>query len=116
VWPEGKDKILRFERDDEDEQGDSDDSLFDILTGRTPIPELSVSRIEAEADEDMEGEQVEEDGLGYGDSVGTVQGLDDTFRGKRRQEYTNDGEETEGRDQSLYEEGVLGESGMSEMF
>jgi hypothetical protein len=104
---------LRFERDDEDKQDDSDDSLFDILTGRTPIPELSGGSRDA-GRSDGEEEGMDEDG--FGDSVGTVQELDDTFRGKRRQEYTNDGEETEGRDQSLYEEGVLGESGMSEMF
>lgn len=117
VWPEGKDKILRFEHEDEDEQGDSDDSLFDILTGRTPIPELSVSRTETGRDGETEGEQMEdEDEFGYGDSVGTVQGLDDTFRGKRGQEYIDDERETGGREPSLYEEGVLGESGMSEMF
>ncbi|KAI4657377.1 uncharacterized protein J4E79_007450 [Alternaria viburni] len=106
VWPEGKDKILRFERDDEDEQEESDDSLFDILTGRTPIPELN--------GDIREEERMEEDE--FGDSVGTVQGLDDTFRGKGGREDTHDDREGEEREQSLYEEGVLGESGMSEMF
>lgn len=109
MWPEGKDKILRFERDDEDEQEESDDSLFDILTGRTPIPEFN-------------GNSREENGMeedGFGDSVGTVQGLDDTFRGKRGRDDTHDereGGREEREEQSLYDEGVLGESGMSEMF
>jgi WD40 repeat protein len=115
VWPEGKDKILRFERDDEDKQDDSDDSLFDILTGRTPIPELSGGSRDA-GRSDGEEEGMDEDG--FGDSVGTVQGLDDTFRGKRLREDREDreGEGEEEREQNTYEEGVLGESGMSEMF
>jgi WD40 repeat protein len=117
VWPEGKDKILRFERDDEQE--DSDDSLFDILTGRTPIPELSGS-VRDVGEGEIEGEIMDE--AEFGDSVDTVQGLDDTFRGKRGREDTHDDDdddddrqEEEGG-QSPYDEGVLGESGMSEMF
>jgi WD40 repeat protein len=118
LWPEGKDRILRFEREDEDEQGDSDDSLFDILTGRTPIPELGMSRMDEDGDgrEMVEGEEEEEEVSGYGDSVGTLQALDDTFRGKMGQEYTGHEGETIGMEQNLNEEGVLGESGMSEMF
>ncbi|EAT90131.2 hypothetical protein SNOG_01919 [Parastagonospora nodorum SN15] len=83
VWPAGKDKILRFER----EQGEeSDDSLFEILTGRREAPRLSGG---VELDRDREEEQ----------------GLDDTFRGKggRREVGGEEG-------------GGLGESGMSEMF
>lgn len=87
VWPHGKDQILRFENEDEQE---SDDSLYDILTGRTPVPRLR---------HDVEEMDVGEDG--YGNSVGTVEGLDDTFREKRAR----------GREQS-----GLGESGMDEMF
>jgi hypothetical protein len=33
AWPDGKDAILRLEDDDDDE---SEDSLFEILTGRSP--------------------------------------------------------------------------------
>ncbi|KAF2749872.1 hypothetical protein M011DRAFT_439249 [Sporormia fimetaria CBS 119925] len=61
VWPEGKDRILRFENEDGEQ---SDDSLFDILTGRTPIPKLY-----REDDEETYRE--------------TDIGFEDTFRGKR---------------------------------
>jgi WD40 repeat protein len=98
VWPDGKDQILRFEHEDEDggEEG-SDDSLYDILTGRTPIPNLR--------------DGVEEHELG--DSIGTVQALDDTFRAQRE---AREEQEESNREHSFYEEGVLGDSGMSEMF
>ncbi|KAF2124700.1 TolB, C-terminal domain-containing protein [Dothidotthia symphoricarpi CBS 119687] len=62
VWPDGKDQILRFEREDEAEQ--SDDSLYEILTGRTPVPRFRGSQ-------DIEREDVEE-------SIA----FEDTFRGK----------------------------------
>ncbi|KAF2026215.1 hypothetical protein EK21DRAFT_74619, partial [Setomelanomma holmii] len=63
VWPDGKDQILRFEGAEEE----SEDSLYDILTGRTPVPRLK-------------SVDLEEDGGGEGDSAG----LDDTFREKKR--------------------------------
>lgn len=56
VWPVGRDKILRFEAANGEE---SDDSLFEILTGRREAPRI--------------GEYEEGD---------AGQGLDDTFRGK----------------------------------
>jgi hypothetical protein len=87
VWPEGKDQILRFEHEDVEE---SDDSLYDILTGRTPVPRLR------DADADMDAD---------GDEDGSVDALDDTFREKR------------GRGNSeIRGQGVLDESGMDEMF
>ena len=58
VWPAGKERILRFEAQNGEE---SDDSLFEILTGRREAPVLR----------DMD-EGGEEEGEG---------GLDDTFRG-----------------------------------
>lgn len=69
VWPEGKDRILRF---DNDEGEASDDSLFDILTGRTPVPRLR--------DGGHEGSRLGLDGSGDG---GEEDGkLEDTFRGR----------------------------------
>jgi WD40 repeat protein len=64
VWPDGKDQILRFEHEDE---GVSEDSLYDILTGRTPVPRLR--------DADDMGEEAAEEDV-----------LDDTFREKRVRE------------------------------
>lgn len=95
VWPDGKDQILRFEREDDEE---SDDSLYDILTGRTPVVRVREGEEEADqdGDEEMDGEG-EQDGLAE-DSMG----LDDTFRAKRRQQQPS--------------RGALDDSGMSEMF
>lgn len=98
VWPNGKDQILRFEREDEEQ---SDDSLFEILTGRTPIPRQKDS-----VNDDMEIE-VDEDG----DSIG----LDDTFREKRaKMGATNNlSSALKARVQST---NGLGDSGIDEMF
>ncbi|KAF1837415.1 hypothetical protein BDW02DRAFT_519000 [Decorospora gaudefroyi] len=113
VWPDGKDQILRFERQADDDDGDDgeesdDDSLFDILTGRTPVPRLQDDGGGCDTDRDM---QIEEEDA-FGD---TVLGLDDTFRGKR------EGVVVGARDESVFESssgggGVLGESGIDEMF
>jgi hypothetical protein len=101
VWPEGKDQILRFEREDEDM---SDDSLYDILTGRTPVPRLR----DAEGDMDMDvGEEDEDEGEGD-----TLEALDDTFR-ERRNGATR--EESVGAT-GWEGHGGLGESGLDEMF
>ncbi|KAJ4360261.1 uncharacterized protein N0V89_000821 [Didymosphaeria variabile] len=102
VWPEGKDQVLRFEGQEGDE---SDDSLYDILTGRTPVPPLrdSVkrrSRGSKDSGEDVDDIRVE-----------TVQGLDsmgnfeDTFREKRGARSRG----SRGRSR-------LDESGLDEMF
>ncbi|KAL5115692.1 hypothetical protein ACEQ8H_006404 [Pleosporales sp. CAS-2024a] len=64
VWPHGKDQ--RFQRR-EDEEEESDDSLYHILTGRTPVPR-----------QDDQGE-----GEGRRESMGSVSALDDTFGAKR---------------------------------
>jgi WD40 repeat protein len=89
VWPEGKDQILRFEREGEEE---SDDSLYDILTGRTPVPRLREDmELDGNLDEEEEGH-----------------GLDDTFREKRAKVNTNNS--------VTREEAGLGESGLDEMF
>jgi len=137
VWPEGKDAILRFKRsngdgagidgiddyDDDDGEG-SDDSLYEILTGRTnKWKESGAMSGSGSGRKDMEDGGVEDE---LGSSVGTVRGLDDTFRGKRavgggsvyvgeqEQEVVMDREE----EQEEYGDGagVLGDSGMSEMF
>lgn len=86
VWPEGKDQILRFEHSDA--EGEEEDSLYDILTGRTPVPRIR---------EDMNMDMEEEDD---GEAM-----LDDTFREKRGRANS----EVRGR-------GLLDESGMDEMF
>ena len=118
VWPDGKD-VLRHsghQDSDHDDDGDeveaeeeeegSDDSLYDILTGRTPIPDMRHS---------IDVDAIHSDGDDLGDSIGTLQGLDDTFRGKRAERER----EAELHDEYTFhehEEGVLGDSGMSEMF
>ncbi|OCK74239.1 WD40 repeat-like protein [Lepidopterella palustris CBS 459.81] len=70
VWPQGRDPILKFEHDGEEREGeredDSEDSLYNILTGRTPVPRLDNSIRDFEADE--------------GDDSA---GLEDTFRERR---------------------------------
>ena len=71
VWLQGKDPILRLEREGEEGEGeegegDSEDSLYDILTGRTPLPN---------AEDTGRWEEVEEDDSG---------GLEDTFRERKR--------------------------------
>jgi hypothetical protein len=108
VWPEGKDQILRFERE---EGGDeSDDSLYDILTGRTPVPPLhgdrgfesggSGSAFEAVG---MEMDTVQE---GFDESTGS---FEDTFR--ERRERGGGGMAETGKERSVFDE-----SGMDEMF
>lgn len=99
VWPEGKDQILRFEN----EQGEeSDDSLYDILTGRTPVPRVR-------EDVDMKEENWE---MGKGDEIGE---LDDTFREKRR--GREDGSRSMvDRNGGGGEGGGLDDSGLDEMF
>lgn len=84
VWPDGKDQILRFEREDEEQ---SDDSLYEILTGRTPRFQNA-------------------DFAARESGAGSVGGLDDTFREKRK--ARGDGGE---KSQRAFEE-----SGMDEMF
>lgn len=94
AWPEGKDQILRFEKEDGEE---SDDSLYDILTGKTPIPRLPDA-----PDEDLqEGYRI--GSFGTETYVDSTVGLDDTFRAKRGI--------PPGRGES-----VFGESGLDEMF
>lgn len=85
VWPEGKDQILRFEDQEHDE---SDDSLYDILTGRTPVPVLRDSARRRSGSED-----------GALESEG---GFEDTFRERG-------GGRSRGRR-------VFDESGLDEMF
>ncbi|KAK8245229.1 hypothetical protein HDK77DRAFT_247337 [Phyllosticta capitalensis] len=70
LWPYGKDTILKFDRSDSrpgtpGSANDSEDSLYNILTGRTPVPALEDSTNYDELEES-------------GDSVG----LEDTFHGK----------------------------------
>ena len=86
MWPEGKDQILRFEHSDA--EGEEEDSLYDILTGKTPVPRIR---------EDMNMDMEEEDD---GEAM-----MDDTFREKRGRANS----EVRGR-------GLLDESGMDEMF
>jgi hypothetical protein len=138
LWPEGKDQILRFEHEDQDEE--SDDSLFEILTGKT-------NRFKSSAEMDVDGQRkvsggngmmmdIDDDGVerdegyydrGYGNrgdeafggSVDTVGegGLEDTFREKHGRYDVGRGSEAEGEErQDSYETSGLGESGLSEMF
>lgn len=111
VWPEGKDQILRFERADEDDE--SDDSLYDILTGRTPVPPLRDS-FQRGGSGDEEYTELQGDGETMnteviegmdGDGEESTVGLEDTFREKKRGIL----ERARGRS-------VLDESGLDEMF
>jgi len=86
VWPEGKDQMLRFEGQEGD---DSDDSLYDILTGRKEVPVLGENEEVGDEGMGVEWEEEEEE---------EEMRLEDTFRGR-------------GRGRS-----VLGESGLDEMF
>lgn len=62
AWPDGKDVILRFE----DGPEDSDDSLYEILTGRSPAKMLDNTEILVS--------EVQDD---------TTEVMDDTFMGRR---------------------------------
>ena len=107
VWPEGKDQILRFEGQEGDE---SDDSLYDILTGRTPVPPLRRTRGSAQGSDGSGGSRRDEDfveevvaqmkTVSGNDSTG---GLEDTFRER--------GGGTQRRGKSVFVE-----SGLDEMF
>jgi hypothetical protein len=98
VWPEGKDQILRFDNGDEE----SDDSLYDILTGRTPVPRLR------DADVDMDLRDDEDDG---------DVGLDDTFREKRGRVAGNTSTGLgDGDEERSTRGGGLDDSGLDEMF
>jgi WD40 repeat protein len=99
VWPNGKDQILRFEHEDEELE---EDSLYDILTGRTPIPRLKDS---ASDESEVNVRKMEEEQ--YGDSVATISGLDDTFREQRERVNSS---------AVKAQLGGLDESGMDEMF
>ncbi|KAK1907104.1 hypothetical protein P3342_006292 [Pyrenophora teres f. teres] len=139
VWPEGKDAILRFKRSaatngdgssveirigDDDEEGEgSDDSLYEILTGRTNRWMESESGVLGRSGGGREGDEGLDVEGEFESSVGTVRGLDDTFRGKRivgereREEQGGIHSEDEDEDEEYGDgAGVLGNSGMSEMF
>jgi WD40 repeat protein len=110
VWPEGKDQILRFENDDNGEE--SDDSLYDILTGRKPVPTLRDS-LGASGSDDSGFQGVDADGEGeltmmQAESTG---GLDDTFREKRNKILSGGDTRGDSRGTSIFDE-----SGMDEMF
>lgn len=106
VWPEGRDRILRFESEDGDQ---SDDSLYDILTGRTPIP-----RLHNDEPEDIEEEEMDDsrdldlvdvndmETETYQDSTSTFQ---DTFREKRKSAT-----------ETIRGQSIFDESGLDEMF
>lgn len=96
-WPFGKDVILRFGTPDGSDA--SDDSLYDILTGRTPVPRLSDSDGPDMDDSLLAEQQLVTEDEGYRMS------FEDTFRGKLGEE----GARRRGRS-------VLDESGLDEMF
>ncbi|OAL56406.1 hypothetical protein IQ07DRAFT_617044 [Pyrenochaeta sp. DS3sAY3a] len=113
VWPDGKDQILRFEREDGGDE--SDDSLYEILTGRKAV----VSAAEMEAGfgytgEEEEGgnERGEEGGDGDGDE--SMLGAGDVDEGEKKRGRGRGGAgvaEAEARGRSVFEE-----SGLDEMF
>ncbi|KAF2437791.1 hypothetical protein P171DRAFT_173179 [Karstenula rhodostoma CBS 690.94] len=99
VWPEGKDQILRFEGQDEDE---SDDSLYDILTGRTPVPPLRDDAWGRSHGSEDGGEDADVTGAPSMEGLDSTSSFYDTFREKR---------EARSRGMSVFEE-----SGLDEMF
>lgn len=107
LWPEGRDQILKFENQEADE---SDDSLYDILTGRTPIPPLhgsgSSGFVDVEADGGDEGGMGREIEIGYEENTGS---FEDTFRERRKGVNGTRGGGARGRS-------VFDESGLDEMF
>jgi WD40 repeat protein len=110
VWPEGKDKILRFENEDGEQ---SDDSLYDILTGRTPIPRLRHAEDRHVSDDDMDDDSGAFVGVGMDGTVEETYDIsagsfEDTFREKRRGLAAT---ATETSGQSVFDE-----SGLDEMF
>ncbi|KAJ4410161.1 hypothetical protein N0V91_002170 [Didymella pomorum] len=96
TWPFGKDVILRFDTPDGSEA--SDDSLYDILTGRTPVPRLPDSDGPDMDDSLLAEQQLVTEDEGYRMS------FEDTFRGKMREEGERRGKIE------------LDESGLDEMF
>jgi hypothetical protein len=99
MWPYGKDAILRFDTPDGSEV--SDDSLYDILTGRTPVPRLPDSDDPALDDSLLAEQQLVNEEEGYRMS------FEDTFREKMKE--TDISRRRRGRS-------VLDESGLDEMF
>ena len=81
AWPEGKEQVVQNE---DDEEVDGEDSLFDILTGRTPVPVLP-----ADEDGDRDGDEDED----------TVTRLDDTFREKHSRSRETSGLDDSGLDE-----------------
>lgn len=72
IYPEGKDEAVEagFSTPNQNEQSVVDDSLFDVLTGKTPAPAKTQPSYTEQVDMDA-------------DLEGASAGLDDTFRGKR---------------------------------
>lgn len=68
AWPDGRDLISEEERDEDDLMNHSEDSLFDILSGRKPSAHASMDTTEALVSDVMEE---------------TTEFLDDTFIGRR---------------------------------
>ncbi|KAL1296766.1 hypothetical protein AAFC00_000231 [Neodothiora populina] len=118
---------VEFERGGEEtEHGEDDDSLYDILTGRTPLPPLSNVSREAHADGGAEEEEEEEEekeeeeeeeeedgnyddededqGQGMTSTLTITNGLEDTFREKlhfREQKHEDDDSREAGQRSTL---------------
>jgi hypothetical protein len=74
IYPEGRDQAVEagFSTPKQNDDSVVEDSLFDVLTGKTPAPaktQLSYTE-QVDMDADLEG---------------AMAGLDDTFRGKREE-------------------------------
>ncbi|KAM0713720.1 hypothetical protein Q7P37_010682 [Cladosporium fusiforme] len=73
IFPEGKDEVEDAASPAQPADADMDDSLFEVLTGRTPAPAKTQPSYTEQVDIDADVE-------------GDTAGLDDTFREKRRVE------------------------------
>jgi hypothetical protein len=78
AWPEGKEQILRFEQsENQHTEDEEEDSLFDILTGKTPVKPLlgddEEMGFEADSTEMLVSDVMDE----------TTVVMEDTFRGHR---------------------------------
>jgi hypothetical protein len=81
VWPDGKDVIVRFEAEDGSQVDESDDSLFEILTGRKSPSKRMVDSTEVlVSDVDDEGTELMDDTfMGRGKLIGTRSAMDEMF-------------------------------------
>ncbi|KAF2873980.1 hypothetical protein BDV95DRAFT_539138 [Massariosphaeria phaeospora] len=132
--PEPEPEPSTADADQDPDGGGSDDSLYDILTGRTPVPRLHSSELDIGAgdsglfedtgvmqDDDYGDVGMEDDDDGASASLNvSLSSFEDTFREKRKgnRDRSSRGGTREKEKEKEKERGgsVFDESGMDEMF